>query len=76
VSRLVVRTGVFLRRIAGCCSRGSGGEQKPTCLDIGHNVEQFAMLGFLCTEYCLNPVVCLKTLSVRDDNLVADIGSQ
>jgi len=76
VSRLVVRTGVFLRRIAGCCSRGSGGEQKPTCSDIGHNVEQFAMLGFLCTEYCLNPVVCLKTLSVRDDNLVADIGSQ
>ena len=51
VSRLVVRTGVFLRRIAGCCSRRSGGEQKPSCSDIGHNVGQFAKLGFLCTEY-------------------------
>ena len=38
VSRLVVRTGVFLRRFAGCCCRGSGGEQKPFFSDTGHNV--------------------------------------
>lgn len=72
MSRLVVRTGVFLRRIAGCCCRGSGGEQNLAFLDVGLYLGHFAVLLFLCVYDYLNPVVYLMTLSVMDDSLVAD----
>ena len=72
VSRLVVRTGVLLRRIAGCCCRSSGGEQNLAFLDVGLYLGHFAVLLFLCIYYCLNPVVYFITLSVMNDSLVAD----